>query len=242
MITLGIIGVVAALTLPTLIANYKKHLVVTRLKSTYSIINQAFLQSVADNGPAIYWDYSMDNTAFFNKYYAPYLKTIKICDWSEQDSSWTESWLKNSQRACSAYAVTSDGNKVNINNNMNKYLLINGVGIIFSYRNDSFGIDLNISKNRMIYGLDYFTLLPNGDFSHEGLDNGRSFKESDFSSFTLARNNGCDYISKGTITSIGKTFMQHCAEGAGDWYAGNTCGALIQCNGWKIPDDYPVKF
>ena len=242
MITLGIIGVVAALTLPTLIANYKKHLVVTRLKSTYSIINQAFLQSVADNGPAIYWDYNLDNTAFFNKYYAPYLKTIKICDWSEQDSSWTEGSNKKLHRACSAYAVTSEGNKVVINNNMNKYLLINGVGIIFSYRNDSFGIDLNISKNRMIYGLDYFTLLPNGDFSHEGLDNGRSFKESDFSSFTLARGNACDVISRGGKTSDGKTFIQQCKEGWGHYYYGDSCGALIQCNGWEIPDDYPVKF
>ena len=25
-------------------------------------------------------------------------------------------------------------------------------------------------------------------------------------------------------------------------YSGNDCAALIQKNGWKIPDDYPIKF
>ena len=41
LITLGIIGIVAAMTLPTLIANYQKKVVETRLISFYSKINQA---------------------------------------------------------------------------------------------------------------------------------------------------------------------------------------------------------
>ena len=35
LITLGIIGVVAAMTMPSLIANYKKKQAVTQLKATY---------------------------------------------------------------------------------------------------------------------------------------------------------------------------------------------------------------
>ena len=36
LITIGIIGIVAALTLPTLIGNYRKSVVENKLKSTYS--------------------------------------------------------------------------------------------------------------------------------------------------------------------------------------------------------------
>ena len=41
LITLGIIGIVAALTLPALISNYRKNLVVERLKKFYTVMNQA---------------------------------------------------------------------------------------------------------------------------------------------------------------------------------------------------------
>lgn len=42
LITLGIIGVVAALTLPTLIQNYKEKQTVVKLKKTYSVLQNAF--------------------------------------------------------------------------------------------------------------------------------------------------------------------------------------------------------
>lgn len=41
LITLGIIGVVAALTIPSLIGNYKKKVTATKLKQTYSILSNA---------------------------------------------------------------------------------------------------------------------------------------------------------------------------------------------------------
>ena len=41
LITLGIIGVVAAMTLPTLVNNYKEKEIITQVKKTYSSINQA---------------------------------------------------------------------------------------------------------------------------------------------------------------------------------------------------------
>ena len=44
LITLGIIGVVAALTLPTVISNYKKQVTVPKLQKAYSTINNAFKQ------------------------------------------------------------------------------------------------------------------------------------------------------------------------------------------------------
>ena len=50
LITLGIIGVVAAMTLPTLVANYKKQVYVTQLKSAVSIWEQGFHKMLADEG------------------------------------------------------------------------------------------------------------------------------------------------------------------------------------------------
>lgn len=50
LITLGIIGIVAVMTIPTLINNYQKAQYVTGLKKAYTEFNQALIQIAADNG------------------------------------------------------------------------------------------------------------------------------------------------------------------------------------------------
>ena len=50
LITLGIIGVVAAMTMPSLIANYRNKEFAVRAKRTYSIISQAIKLYEAENG------------------------------------------------------------------------------------------------------------------------------------------------------------------------------------------------
>ena len=50
LITLGIIGIVAAITLPTLIQNYKKKVYVDSLKSGYSILNNGFRLMMSEEG------------------------------------------------------------------------------------------------------------------------------------------------------------------------------------------------
>lgn len=50
LVTLGIIGIVAAMTIPTLQANYQKQEYVTRLKKAYTAFNQALMQMSADMG------------------------------------------------------------------------------------------------------------------------------------------------------------------------------------------------
>lgn len=52
LITLGIIGIVAAMTLPTLITKYQKRVNTTRLLHTYSTLNQGFKLYLARNGGA----------------------------------------------------------------------------------------------------------------------------------------------------------------------------------------------
>lgn len=64
LITLGIIGVVAALTLPTLISKYKKHVLAVQTQSTISILENGFRQMMANDGV----DSLLDTEAFKNTY------------------------------------------------------------------------------------------------------------------------------------------------------------------------------
>ena len=83
LITLGIIGVVSAMTLPSVINNYKEREIVSKVKKFYSIMNQAFLMSVKDNGYANEWEVvngqNKTSTRQIAKYFKPYLKIIKDC-------------------------------------------------------------------------------------------------------------------------------------------------------------------
>lgn len=49
---------VASLTLPSLISGYKEKQIVTTLKKNYSILNNAIMRAVADNGDMADWDTS----------------------------------------------------------------------------------------------------------------------------------------------------------------------------------------
>jgi prepilin-type N-terminal cleavage/methylation domain-containing protein len=48
LITLAIIGIVAALTIPTLVNNYQKTQYVTQLKKAYTSVNQALMKLTSD--------------------------------------------------------------------------------------------------------------------------------------------------------------------------------------------------
>lgn len=86
LITIGIIGVVAAMTLPTLVNKYKERENVTKVKKFYSVINQALLMAIKDNGYVDEWDFiETDNETGeiksdkFISYLKPYLKISKDC-------------------------------------------------------------------------------------------------------------------------------------------------------------------
>ncbi len=82
LITLGIIGVVAALTLPSVINNYRKQELITRLKKSYTVINQSIKLAEVDNGEFENW-YSVDElgrTEYVNRYIKKYFNILKECD------------------------------------------------------------------------------------------------------------------------------------------------------------------
>lgn len=81
LITLGIIGVVAAMTIPTLMSTFAKQRTETQLKAFYSRINQTIKMSIADNGDPDGWveekSYSYDEQVeFLKQYIFPYMKNL----------------------------------------------------------------------------------------------------------------------------------------------------------------------
>lgn len=81
LITLGIIGVVAAMTLPTVINKYKKQVAVNKLKKFYSVMTQAIKLEEAQNGALEYWmtDCPDKNGCFetwYNKHLDKHIKSV----------------------------------------------------------------------------------------------------------------------------------------------------------------------
>ncbi len=78
MITLGVIGVVAALTIPGLITHYQQEQTVVKLKKAISVINQAYRLSYDDVGEPIS-SYELGAEEYFKTYWAPYIKVLAYC-------------------------------------------------------------------------------------------------------------------------------------------------------------------
>lgn len=80
LITLGVIGIVAALTLPSVVANYQKQKTVSFVKKFYNEINNAIKLSVAENGDVDLWmqparnNSYQENLEFVKNYILPYIK------------------------------------------------------------------------------------------------------------------------------------------------------------------------
>ena len=160
LVTLAIVGIVAALTLPTLIQNHQKKVAATRLKSTYSILAQAIMLSENDNGPESGWVVDREGYSgtkiienFIRTYIEPYLKTVKRDE------------LKNSS-APYVYYYRKNGELIGISGHSHYSIaLTNGVYLLF---NTAYGdgvsddikvrIDINGEQAPNIVGRDLFTI------------------------------------------------------------------------------------
>lgn len=83
LIVLGIIGTIAAMTIPTVVTASKKQQTVASLKKAYSTISQAIKQSENDNGKADSWDWGTDSASVLQSFktnWAPYLNISEYCN------------------------------------------------------------------------------------------------------------------------------------------------------------------
>lgn len=89
LITLGIIGVVAALTMPSLVAKYEKQRTVTQLKKAYSEIAQSLKLAEVEHGAMTEWygnwpdtvgsEWLNNNKDFLENYLGKNIKFVKTC-------------------------------------------------------------------------------------------------------------------------------------------------------------------
>jgi len=84
LITLAIIGIIAAITIPSIVANHQKRTLETQFAKAYRTITQAVNLAIAEHGNLDTWSWQsswtgeeMDN--FVKKYFSPYLNVVKFC-------------------------------------------------------------------------------------------------------------------------------------------------------------------
>ena len=214
LITLGIIGVVAAMTLPTLIQNYRKHEVETRLAKVYSVVNQAIKLSTVEYGEPSEWgDFdcgpsgnptcSMDEAIEkFNKYIGKNLQIMEIKKADDNEGF---------------YVYLNDGGVLGLPKNLyDMEFYINSKAI-----------------NNPKYGINTFNfrfspkILPFQDPNNPLL---RYTINSTFEPYTWSWD--------GTMEGLTNSSNSYACGGDRDVF----CAKMIQMNGWKIPKNYPHKF
>lgn len=83
LIAIGVIGIVSAITIPTLTQVYRRRVVETKLQKFYSMINQAVKMSEIDNGDKESWNWDLTSdeyTAeyFYNNYLKNYISVLDV--------------------------------------------------------------------------------------------------------------------------------------------------------------------
>ena len=216
LITLGIIGVVAALTLPILIQNYKKTETVSRLKKFYSTMSQAIMMSELENGSAGDWEYisirdsdgniikgdvnRAGSLAFFNKYLAKYLKYSEVVEDSKL--------MENGQDADD----TSRFILIKMNDGSYVYLK---TGQCIDMR-----VDVDGSRGQNQFGKDIFAFLICSKGTASLWQCGSSDKA---------------FCPQGGNAKDRTKALSNCEK-----YP-SSCAGLIMYDGWEIKSDYPFK-
>ena len=233
LITLGIIGVVAAITLPTLIQNYQKKQTVVQLKKAYSELSQAINMAQKDFGMMEDWDFANFPSAsdrvqyFYDNFLKPNLKIDKYCAPSTADC-WSDDIL--------GLNGNTHGGIVNNRQGHNSFVVSSGYSVYYwlnaSGKGGWFFVDLNGTKKPNIIGKDIFTFLWYNTA-------GNGIKPGLFADGLCCygkKNPTREDIISGEYNNP-KTNWTTGACSKND--TGVSCAALIQLDGWEIKDDYP---
>lgn len=211
LITLGIIGVVAAMTIPVLMTTFAKNKTETQLKTFYSKINQTVKMSIADNGDPEGWitankNYTYDeNVEFLKTYIFPYMKNLGYEDCSDQIVC-----IYLMDGGIMTFRIDGNGGDIRYITNINKEKVLN------YYKND-----VPISNR------------PRYDFAFQFAKFGKNKDE------ILSQNFVEPYIYawQGSREELqDKSENLGCYKGCTSCAY---CTKLIQLNSWKIPKDYP---
>ena len=213
LITLGIIGVVSAITLPVLVQNYRKRVVEVRLERVATILSGAIKLAENDYGEAIYWE-SANSPDAIRKYLMPYIPGSKLIDEGHMslirvDTADGKSSMTLNGGFASGLKLKT-GEVLQLKNGIDDGNNLIQIGVLLTQNKD----------DKYISGKDYFTYFIDRRKGIAG-----SMPWVDF------WNAGCN---KNRTTEL-----EHCKSSTGH---SSVCLMLIECNGWKVPDDYPIKF
>ena len=238
LITLGVIGIVAAMTMPMLIKNYQKKQTVVQLKKAYSELSQALNIAQKDLGMIEDWDFKNFPTPanraqyFYDNVLKPNLKIAKYCTPSSNDC-----WADDS--------FTLIGNRYsNLTNGVaghNSFITASGYSVYYWISGSGFSgwffVDLNGNKKPNILGKDIFTFIlfcgPNpAKLKIQGLTPRGLYLYDPETNNTVKKFNRDEIIT--AIDDVGNG-----VNGCSKTTTGLTCAALIMVDNWEIEDDYP---
>jgi len=212
LITLGIIGVVAAMTIPNLIAEQQKRTTVTKLQRAMSVLNQAYRRAYDDVGEASTSEaYTMGIEEYYNKYWAPYLKTMHICKTYEDCGYANDAEFRTLDNRSTG--IISKNSRLTLKTfDGFTYVIMTAIGSSTGdsmIQNNWIIADINSGKGPNKYGKDVFVFVRTTDGEKGGvvLPYGASMSNTDINT--------------------------DCAK----W--GLACAEKIRRAGWKIEKDYP---
>ena len=199
LITLGIIGIVAAMTMPSLLANYRQRVIISQLKKSFSTLQTAINTTNAEYGMPydcynIGWGgYHVTQCSEFWNDFLKQLKIIKSCGYG--DNSCGVTYKTKSQvlaeggsiynSTCTFFDRPADF-IINILAD-GSYIITYGGRDPLSHHYIYFGIDVNGEKGPNKWGYDLFYLMLNRENSNKdvvAMTEVCELKEKGGSSFT----------------------------------------------------------
>ena len=156
LITLGVIGVAAAVTLPAIIKNYNDRIIVERLRKSYNTLYNGIRMSEVDNGYMEDWPASTDMNVYdyYDKYFQPYFKGITLC---KKPANCGYKNLDGSKWTGRNFTIVTDKSRL-------LFKLIDGT-VVFYPRNSAntyinwFYVDVNGPKGPNVYEKDVFMFI-----------------------------------------------------------------------------------
>ena len=219
LITLGIIGIVAAMVLPSLISSIKKHTVESRLKHSYALLNEVVRLAQADYGDPSAWDYN-DGLTFVQNYMLPYMRTSKLISNNKGGFVGDKSAITLSNGT--VWTITKMAVPASQGQPAYNFIRVN--------------VDVNGDSNPNRQGIDLFNFYI---LSAER----KSYNTGEGDCAKSVKSAGIYYDGYGYKCPGESACSYRQCDGRDDTTSRNSfCIAKIIENNWKIPKDYPLKF